>query len=158
MYFFNVYLINISLGCDEGSSHPYSSSSSAAAAAAWISLTLSRYPPYCPLLPAGLQEYIPYRHRAAESRFELPLLLKVGSSYLCSAMWGGPQEYIPFKLVSTYTVVSRMSGSSNLDSFRDGWYVAVQQLLCGLLLPGFVQYSSRHSCVVAVKLFHHTLS
>ena len=51
-------------------------------------------------------------------------LLYVGSSWsscLCSAMWRGPQEYIPYELVPTSPAVSRMSGSSNLDSFRDGW-------------------------------------
>ena len=31
--------------------------------------------------------------------------------------------------------------------------VAVQMLFCGVLPPGLVQYSSRHSCVIAVKLF-----
>ena len=30
---------------------------------------------------------------------------------------------------------------SNLDSFRDGCLVAVQLLFCGVLLPGFVQFS-----------------
>ena len=32
-----------------------------------------------------------------------------------------------------------MSGSSNLDSFRDGWWMAVQLLLCGVEHPGLVQ-------------------
>ena len=50
----------------------------------------------------------------------------------------------------------RMSGSSNFDSFRDGWLVTVQQLLCGVLPPGLVQYCSQHSCVIAVKFFLHT--
>ncbi len=45
-----------------------------------------------------------------------------------------------------------MSGPSNFDSFRDGWLVSVQLLLCGVLPPGLVQYCSQHSCVVAVKL------
>ena len=51
-------------------------------------------------------------------------LLYVGSSWsscLCSSMWRGPQEYIAYEFVPTSPVVSRMSGSSNLDSFRDGW-------------------------------------
>ena len=59
-------------------------------------------------------------------------LLYVGlswSSFLCSFMWRGPQEYIPYELVPTSSAVSRMSGSSDFDSFRDGWYVAVQLLL-----------------------------
>ena len=50
-----------------------------------------------------------------------------------------------------------MPGSSNFDSFRDGWLVAVQ-LLCGVLSLGLVRYCSQHSCVVAVKLFLHTFS
>ena len=35
-------------------------------------------------------------------------------------MWSGPQEYIADEFVLNSPVVSRMSGSSNLDSFRDG--------------------------------------
>ena len=54
--------------------------------------------------------------------------------------------------------VSHLSGSSNLDSFRDGWLVAVQLLLCGVLPPGLVQYCSQPSCAIAVKLFLHTFS
>ena len=52
---------------------------------------------------------------------------------------------------------SHIPGSSNLDSFRDGWLVSVQLLLYRLLPPGLVQFSSQHSCVIAVKLFLHTL-
>ena len=51
-------------------------------------------------------------------------LLYVGSSWsprLCSSVWRGPQEYVNYELVSTSPAVSRMSGSSNLDSFGDGW-------------------------------------
>ena len=50
-------------------------------------------------------------------------LLYVGSSWsccLCSSIWRGPQEYITYELVPTSPAVSRMSGSSNFDSFRDG--------------------------------------
>ena len=53
-------------------------------------------------------------------------LLYVGSSWtscLCSSMWRGPQEYITYELIPTSPAVSRMSGSSNFDSFRDGWWV-----------------------------------
>ena len=35
-------------------------------------------------------------------------------------MWKGPQEYIAYEFVLTSPAVSRMSGSFNLDSFRDG--------------------------------------
>ena len=43
------------------------------------------------------------------------------SSYLCLSMWGDPLEYIVYEFVPTSPAVSCMSGSSNLDSFRDGW-------------------------------------
>ena len=71
-------------------------------------------------------------------------------------MWRDPQEYIAYEFVLTSSAVSRMSDSSNFDSFRDGLLVAVQLLLSGVLSPGLVQYSSQHSCVIAVKLFLHT--
>ena len=51
-------------------------------------------------------------------------LVYVGSSWsscLCSSMWRGLLEYIFYELVPTSPVLSRMSGSSNFDSFRDGW-------------------------------------
>ena len=35
-------------------------------------------------------------------------------------MWKDPQEYITYEIVSTTPAVSRMSGSSNLERFRDG--------------------------------------
>ena len=88
-------------------------------------------------------------------------LLYVGSSWsscLCSSMWRDPQEYITYELIPTSPAVSCMSGSSNFDSFRDGWLVAVQLLLCGVLPPGLVQYCLQHSCVVAVKLLLHPFS
>ena len=44
------------------------------------------------------------------------------------------------------------------DCFRDGWLVAIQLQLCGVLPPGLVQYCSKHSCVLAVQLFHPTFS
>ena len=80
------------------------------------------------------------------------------SSCLCSSMWRGPQEYITYEFVLTSPAVSRISSSSSFDSFRDGWYMAVQLLLCGVLPPWLVQYCSQYSCVVAVKLFLHVFS
>ena len=78
----------------------------------WTSLAT---PPYRTLLPVGLQVYIPYWHGAAVCRFELvtlPLFIHVkGSTGVCH-LW-----------VRLY--FSSMSGSSNFDSFRDGWTVAV---------------------------------
>ena len=79
--------------------------------------------------------------------------LYVGSSWsscLCSSMWRGPWEHITYKFVPTSPAVSCMSGSSNLDSFCDGWLVAVQLLLSGVLPPGHVQYCLKYcvnSCV-----------
>ena len=90
-----------------------------------------------------------------------PELLYIGSiwlSCLCSSMWTGPLEYVKYELVSTSPAVSRMSGSSNLDCFRDGWEVAFKLLPCGVLPPGLVQYSLQHSRLVAVKLFLHPFS
>ena len=42
-------------------------------------------------------------------------------SCLCSSMWKGLQEYIPYELIPPYLAVSCMSGLSNFDSFLDGW-------------------------------------
>ena len=78
------------------------------------------------------------------------------SSFLCSSR--GLPEYISYDLVSTSPAEPHMSGSSNLDIFRDGRQVAVQLLLCGVLPPGLVHYCSQHSCVVAVNFFLHLLS
>ena len=67
-------------------------------------------------------------------------------------MCGGPQEYITYEFVPASPAVSCMSGSSNLNSFRDRRQVAVQLVSCGVLPPGLVQDCSQHSCVIAVKL------
>ena len=71
---------------------------------------------------------------------ELLYVCSSWSPYLCSAMWRGPQEYITYELVPNSSKVFRMSGSSNFDSFGDGWSVAVQLLLCGVLPSWLVQY------------------
>ena len=42
--------------------------------------------------------------------------------------------------------MSCMSGSPNLNSFRDRGQVAVQLVSCGVLLPGLVQDCTQHSC------------
>ena len=80
-------------------------------------------------------------------------LLYVGSSWsscLCSSMWRGPQEYITYEM-------SRMSGSYNFCSFRDGWLMAVQLVSCGMMPPRPVQYYLQHSWVVAAKYCYLTL-
>ena len=64
-------------------------------------------------------------HPVSEQRTEL---LYVGSNWtpcLCSSMWRGPQLYITHEFVPTSPGVSRVSSSSNFDSFCDGWSVAV---------------------------------
>ena len=49
-----------------------------------------------------------------------------------------------------FSAVFCMSGSSNLNSFRDRGQVAVQLVSCGVLPPGLVQDCTQHSCVIVV--------
>ena len=72
-------------------------------------------------------------------------------------MCRGPQEYIAYELLTTLAV-SCVSGSFNVDSFRDGWKMAIQLLFCGVLHPGIFQYSLQHSCVIGFKLFLDTFT
>ena len=81
----------------------------------WPSLATS---PYRSSPLVGLQGHIPYPHIAAECMFELVVLLLPGH------MWG-PLEYITYELVPTSPAVTCMSGSSSVDSLRDGRQVAV---------------------------------
>ena len=70
----------------------------------WPSLAT---PPYHPLLPVGLQGYIPYRHWAAVCMFELvvlSLLVHVKRFIEECHLWARPY----------------FSGLSNFDIFRDG--------------------------------------
>ena len=62
------------------------------------------------------------------------------SSCICSSIWRGPKEYIAYEFVLTSKAVSHMPALSNLDSFREEWWVAAQLLFCGVLPPGLVQY------------------
>ena len=71
---------------------------------------------YRPSLLVGLQGYIMYQHKAVVYRFWW-------SSGLCLSMWRGPQEYVTYELVPISPAVSRMSGSSDFDSFRE-WVVS----------------------------------
>ena len=57
-----------------------------------------------------------------------------------------------YEFVPASPAVSCMSGSSNLDSFRDGRQVAVYLVPCGVLPPGLVQDCTQHSCVITVLL------
>ena len=49
-------------------------------------------------------------------------LLCIGSNWLsnlCSFVWSDPLEYVAYEFVLTSSAVSRMSGSTNLESFCD---------------------------------------
>ena len=72
--------------------------------------------PYCTLLFAGLPSYSQYRHRAAVFMFNLDVFM----FNLCSSLRRGPQQKITYELAPTSSAMSRMSGSSNLDSFVTG--------------------------------------
>ena len=119
-----------------------------------IIMDISRdiHDPFSPPLPTVYYFRLVLR---ATSRIgtELLYVRSSWSSCLSTCMWRGPQEYITYELVPTSPAVSRVSGWSNFDSFHDGWLVGVQLLLCGTLSPGFVQYCSKHSCVVTVHIF-----
>ena len=116
----------------------------------------------CTDFSVPLPSFVPIVHRSQAGlpciSTELLLTGSTWSPYTCSSVRRGPQEYIIYELTLTSPAVSRMSCSSSLEGFQDGWYVPVQLLLCGMLPPGFVQYSSQHSYAIAVKLFLHTLS
>ena len=111
-------------------------------------------------IPDPLSPLLPIVHRLwhvfrAASRI-LTQLLYVCSSWsscFCLVICGGPQECITYELVLASPAVSCVSGSSSLDSFRDGRQVAVQLVPCGVLPPGLVQYCWQHYCVIAVQLF-----
>ena len=70
----------------------------------WSSWSSFAFRLYRPSLPIGLQGYILYRHWAVEYRF----------------MCRSPQNYVAYEFVLVSPVLSCMSRSSNLDSFRDG--------------------------------------
>ena len=50
------------------------------------------------------------------------MYVRAGHPVFVSVIWGGPLEYITYELVPASPAVSCMSGSSNLDSFRDPIY------------------------------------
>ena len=49
-----------------------------------------------------------------------PVSSQSWSSWFCSAIWWGQWENITYELVPGSPAMSRMSGSSNFDSFRNG--------------------------------------
>ena len=70
-------------------------------------------------LPDPLLPPVPLVYRSQE----VFLYQHIGSSWssnLSLSMYSGPQEYITYEFILTSPAVSHMSGSSNLDSFRDG--------------------------------------
>ena len=74
-------------------------------------------------------------------------LLYVGSSWssnLCLSMWRGPREYITYEFVYTSPAVFCMNGSSNFDSFSDGWLVAVKLLLCAIYIYIYIYIYKSH--------------
>ena len=84
---------------------------------AQIYLTLSRHASLSSIAPGGVFQ--------ATSCIGIELLY-IGSNWssnLCSSMWRGLLEYIAYEFVLTFPAVSSMSGSSNFDSFCDGWVV-----------------------------------
>ena len=74
-------------------------------------------------------------------------------------MWRGPWENIVYEFILTSPAVSYMSCSSNFDGFLDRWYVTVQLLFCGMLLPGFQEDAESASmwCIHIVVLTQVTL-
>ena len=63
-------------------------------------------------------------------------------SCLCSSMWRDPREYIAYEFILTFPAVSRMSGSSHLDTFRDDHTAAVlwgvTSKTCSIQLAAFL--------------------
>ena len=76
-----------------------------------------------PLSPPLLIDHY-FRHVLSDtSRIGIELLYVVSSwsSCLCTTMRRCSLEYLTYELVPISPAVSCMSGSSNFDSFRDGW-------------------------------------
>ena len=96
-------------------------------------------PPYRPLLPAGLQGYISYRHRAVVCRFELvvlPLFVHVkGSTSLMN---------LPLIFQQCFASLVRLT-----------WTVFVMggKWPYSCCFVGYCLQDLQHSCVVVVKLF-----
>ena len=98
-------------------------------------------------IPDPLSPHLPIIHHLRQvfrvTSCVLTQLLYVSSSWsscFCTAICGGLQEYITYELVLASPAVSRVSGSSNLYSFRDEEQVSVQLVSRGVLSPGLVQY------------------
>ena len=101
--------------------------------------------PLSPLLPIVHRPRQVFRtttcipHIAAECTFVLVVLLLRGR------VWGIHKST---SLMSSSLLLQQcpcMSGSPNLNRFRDRGQVAVQLVSCGVLLPGLVQDCTQHS-------------
>ena len=119
----------------------------------WPSLATS---PFCSLPLAGLQGYTPYSPIAAVWMFELVVLL------LLVHMWGSIGVHHLWAR-PCFSSVSCMSGSSNLDSFRDRKLVAVlwgvAARTCSILLATFLcncRLASSPAVLLASKWCIHT--
>ena len=86
-----------------------------------ISLTFSRHPPYHPLLPEGLQNYILYRHRASGRP---ALLVHVKGSTGVHHLWARPYfsisaQHLSFRKPSKTKKTWSISSSSRLAISAD---------------------------------------
>ena len=106
-------------------------------------------------IPDPLSPLFPIVHRlwqvfwtTSHILIELLNVCSCWSSCFCSAICGGPLEYITYEFVPASPAVSCMSGSSNLNSFRDRRLVAVQLVSCGVLPP-----ENRVHCAVIFTFF-----
>ena len=75
------------------------------------------------------------------------MYVRAGRPAFCTAMCGGPQEYITYEFVPAFPAVSCVSGSSNLNSFRDRRQVALQ-----LASSPAVLLESMYCIHIAVKI------
>ena len=109
-----------------------------------------------------------HHHVVPQARISLTLsrhfslLIATGSfsglhSYCIYVLAGRPAFAWPYagvhrstSLISSSLLLQQCSGSSSLDSFRDGRQVAVWLVPWGVLPIGLVQDCSQHSCVIAV--------
>ena len=102
---------------------------------AQISLTLSCHSSLSSIAPSRSSRL----HPVSAQSYCREVVHFCSSFNLCSSIRRGPQKNISYEFALNPLAVSRMFASSNLDGFRDGWWVAVQLLFYGILPPGLVQ-------------------
>ena len=97
--------------------HTHTSSSSSSSCRAISTDITDTFSPLFPIVHCFWQVFW-----ATSSIFtELLYVCSRWTSCLCSSLWRGLQKYITYELVPTSPAVSCRPGSSNFDSFRDGW-------------------------------------